>query len=99
VLDKSSNKPLIVILVYAKPPSCEDTLVLATRHQLDQKGIPQVFGQEWKRYASLARRVRSMTSTGNRRRACDKRVELVRASKFVIRVSGLVDGLTRYNIY
>jgi hypothetical protein len=40
-----------------------------------------------------------MTSTGNRRRACHYHVELVRVSKFVIRVSGLVDGLTRYNIY
>jgi hypothetical protein len=29
---KSSNKSSIVILVYAKPPSREDTLVLATHH-------------------------------------------------------------------
>jgi hypothetical protein len=40
-----------------------------------------------------------MTSTGTRSRACDYRVELVRVSKFVTRVSGLVDGLTRFNIY
>jgi hypothetical protein len=40
-----------------------------------------------------------MTSTGTRSRACDYRVELVRVSKFVIRVSGLVDGFTRFNIY
>jgi hypothetical protein len=40
-----------------------------------------------------------MTSTRNRRRAYDYRVELVRVSKFVIRVSGWMDGLTRYNIY
>jgi hypothetical protein len=40
-----------------------------------------------------------MTSTGNHRRACDYRVELVRVSKFDIHVSGLMDGLTRYNIY
>jgi hypothetical protein len=40
-----------------------------------------------------------MTSIGNRHRASDYRVELVRVSKFVIRISGLVDGSTRYNIY
>jgi hypothetical protein len=38
-------------------------------------------------------------SVEGRRRASDYRVELVRVSKFVIRVSGLMDGLTRYNIY
>jgi hypothetical protein len=37
-----------------------------------------------------------MTSTGNRHCTSDYRVELVRVSKFVIRVSGLMDGLTRY---
>jgi hypothetical protein len=36
-----------------------------------------------------------MTLTGTRSRACDYRVELVRVSKFVIRISGLMDGLTR----
>jgi hypothetical protein len=36
-----------------------------------------------------------MTSTGTRSRACDYCVELVRVSKFVIRISGLMDGLTR----
>jgi hypothetical protein len=40
-----------------------------------------------------------MTSTGNRHRASDYHVELVKVSKFVIRVSGLMNGLTRYNIY
>jgi hypothetical protein len=36
VLDRSSNKPSIVILVYAKPQAVK-TLVLATRHQLDKE--------------------------------------------------------------
>jgi hypothetical protein len=35
-------------------------------------------------------------STGNRRHASDYRVGLVRVSKFFIRVSGLMNGLTRY---
>jgi hypothetical protein len=33
-----------------------------------------------------------MTSTGNRHRASDYRVELVKVSKFVIRASGLMNG-------
>jgi hypothetical protein len=32
-------------------------------------------------------------STGNRRRACDYRVKLVRVSKFIIRASGLMNDL------
>jgi hypothetical protein len=32
-----TSRSSIVILVYAKPPSREDALVLATRHQLDKK--------------------------------------------------------------
>jgi hypothetical protein len=36
VFTKCSNKSLSIILVYVKPPSREDTLVLATRHQLDK---------------------------------------------------------------
>jgi hypothetical protein len=40
-----------------------------------------------------------MTSTKTRSRVCDYRVELFRVSKFVTRVSGLVDGLTRFHIY
>jgi hypothetical protein len=40
-----------------------------------------------------------MTSTENHHRASDYLVEVVRVSKFVIRVSGWMDGLTRYNIY
>jgi hypothetical protein len=40
-----------------------------------------------------------MTSTGTRSHASDYLVELVRVSKFVTRVSELVDGLTRFNIY
>jgi hypothetical protein len=40
-----------------------------------------------------------VTSIETRSRACDYRVELVMVSKFVTRVSGLVDGLTRVNIY
>jgi hypothetical protein len=32
-----TSRSSIAILVYAKPPSREDTLVLATRHQLDKK--------------------------------------------------------------
>jgi hypothetical protein len=36
VFTKCSNKSSSIILVYAKPPSREDTLVLATRHQLDK---------------------------------------------------------------
>jgi hypothetical protein len=40
-----------------------------------------------------------MTSTGNRHRTSDYCVEVVRVSKFVIRVSGWMDGLTTYNIY
>jgi hypothetical protein len=35
-----SNKSSIVILVYVKPLSREDTLVLATRHQLGKKESP-----------------------------------------------------------
>jgi hypothetical protein len=40
-----------------------------------------------------------MTSTGTLSRVCDYRVELERVSKFVTRLNGLVDGLTRFNIY
>ena len=40
-----------------------------------------------------------MTSTGNHHRASDYHVELVRVSKLVIRISGLMDGLARSNIY
>jgi hypothetical protein len=40
-----------------------------------------------------------MTLIGNRHRASDYRVEVVRVSKFVILVSGWMDGLTRYDIY
>jgi hypothetical protein len=40
--------------------------------------------------------VRSKASSENHRRSSDYRVRLVRVSQFVIRVSGLVNGLTRY---
>jgi hypothetical protein len=35
-----TSRSSIVILVYTKPPSREDALVLATRHQLDKKKNP-----------------------------------------------------------
>jgi hypothetical protein len=40
-----------------------------------------------------------MTSTGTRSRASDYLVKLVRVSKFVIHASGLMNDLTRSNIY
>jgi hypothetical protein len=46
--------------------------------------------------ASLARCVRSKASSKNHRCSSDYCVGLVRVSQFVVRVSGLMNGLTRY---
>ena len=45
MLDRSSNKPSIAIPVYAKPPSYEDTLVLATCHQLNKRNPMDIWSR------------------------------------------------------
>jgi hypothetical protein len=60
------------------------------------KWIPGVSGQEMRLCASLTRCVRSKASSENHRHSSDYRIGLVKVSQFVIRVSGLMNGLTRY---